>query len=309
MAFEAINQVTGEKVAAKDLKKSRRGLNDIWVCPTCGAKMIPVACGTKKYKVKPYFRAVEQHHGDCDWDGKITRVTKGESRSIKESIDSHGEIPDRFRPRKHRQQLVSAENAGKVAKRKPQYRRDNVASSAEGKSRRPDAGSLFQLVEPYLTKPSSRKSPLSIDGVSFRTYETCIRRLKAVEEYRKFAYRILFAPIRYRGLDQRPNYEIGIDLDVTVEMDSTIEIARLGRFPRYRVLFLTKEWHPRTRAIFTKTLLRAVQIQKERHEKPNPSPVNVFFLGTQDERDLTTFLVDDHRFVCFYNLSTSELIR
>ena len=254
-ANRAISRTTGETATAQQLNRSRQGTHDTWDCPTCGVEMIPVACGKKQYKVTPHFRAAGTHDSHGDRDGVPTPVETGASRLVKDSMGPPKPIPSKFILPRTRPQRVRGDGA-EHGEPKPQYRRGPAAPPESGETHESSVTTIVPIAEAYFGTPPARKETLETKGSIWRTYEECIKRLYYTGRFRKIARPIVFAPIRFRGLDlRRPNHEIGLDLDADTK-----------------------------------------------------SPVDAFFLCQQEERDLSTFIVDDHRAVCFYDLCTNKVI-
>ena len=303
----ARHRPTGIVMDAYELACAEEELTNEWVCPGCDVVMIPVACGDVDYKVSAHFRAIEPHDATCSFDGLHPNARRGEIRNVEQEAGHPAAMPNVLRLATLRPQLRDECNG------RPDTVPVNPARGAGDDdgvraAHAATASMLHRIAAAYCRYPAQRGARLRIPNCGGRTYQRCFRRLKNAHDRVLYEYRVLFASIRFSHPTDRDNV-------VTIELEPAIWRSgwtgtRMPPDERYRVAFHTEAWSQRSRDRFRHGLDEAVAAQRVFVNARNDLwRTYVFFLGEQDPRDWSTFLVEDHRLVCFLRLHRDVIER
>lgn len=285
----AIHTPTGELVPIK------KGIPTAgpYECPDCHVPVFPAATTpSRDYKMPPYFHASGKrpHTRDCRWSGEPKLVGPTEATGAGGPGRSRGRVgrlPQALALRDSHEQTDPAGSPPRPRSPRPQ---DIPPASGDGE--RPlVVRTIGPLCTVFLRDPSARTAPLSVDGVTGRTYAEVFRLLP--NGIRHHATRhIFYAPIAWRqpSVDSLP-YVITLDR-------GDWQDGKPGR--RYRIRLEL----PKRLPALEKHILRVWSRSMTEGKTPRPPGAKperqgwVFFLGRQDDTDESRFLVTGH--ACFH---------
>lgn len=282
--------------AAADLKEDKELRAADWQCPGCHVRMVGAAVDPgRTFKVIPYFRAEPDHAKNCTAESALSLVHPVKRITAQQRTALAAMAPTVLRLPEFRQEGDRVAHA-------PQD--DAAHQPVNGERAQPDnqnreqvTSSLTLIARHYALAPDLRNSRLRIPGVNGNSYDECISRLgnfRADPPAIRFV--ILHAPVAF---------VVGITvgehtLDVPLHCGKWVagaEGKRPGYVPRYRVRFDTTNWAERH--ITSMRQNAEAWVSEQMDLEGTHTEVHLFFLGVQDLRDLTLFIVNDWRLGCF----------
>jgi hypothetical protein len=293
----ARDRVTGALVSAEDLWFLGAVDHERYICPFCGARVIPASYRLGRNKVRPYFSiSTGEHALECERQNEARLFL----RALTERISSS----DGVFPVPYPSQLLFAADGDPPQPPSTRIRRA-TSSSASGRapSRERSRGaslghatvsSLRPLCRFYLRFPYDRDLPLHVPSVEGKSYDTIFTAIDRRRLQRYPGPRIFYAPMRWASPFVTESF-----LDLPLDAGERAPNFRLldGRHHRLRI-----EWQ--LWSDLQRQGLRA-ELEVARQEaidaKKDPARRGeqgwVFFLGEQDAADARLFRLNDHRLV------------
>lgn len=269
-----------------------------WKCRACGAAMAPVACGAGHFRVSPHFRAIKRHARDCDADGKERPTASRDVRVAVETRSTAGEGPTALRlPTLRRQRPRDGEPMEAEDQEDVHARRDRgeTAPGTHGRT----VTTLRPVAEHYIFHPEKRGEPLAVQGFPRSTYGELFKKLRGTTGHVRWPDIFLFAPIRFKEA------RIGHDT-FSIYLNRAIWSPGRRLQGYYRITLAVSDWSEGTRRLCRGEWRAAVELQREKYRQRQRTSVYAFFLGEQEQDDLSSFIISDHRLVCFLNLHETE---
>ncbi len=173
-----------------------------------------------------------------------------------------------------------------------------------GGQHRPNARTVARVAQAYCDNPSLRHRSLNVDGCEGDTYATCIRQLRNGPPDDRLTGGILFAPIRFRGV------EFGQG-NILLRLDRwrVCNAANGGGWMRreyYHIKFETENWPDRTKIRFRNELTEWLAAQEANYRGGWKKNVYIFFLG-RVLQDAAQIVVDRYQYFDFLELDKDRI--
>lgn len=257
-------------------------------CRGCSAQVTPCSYRPEN-KVRPYFRATVGHEVDCDIEGEVELVKRARKQRVSTRDGFPGSFPNRLMLRDTRP--VTGANGTPIAATSTGGRRADSDSSGEARrSRHWTAQTIRPICRIFLNYPYDRDLPLAVPGIAADTYQRAFRSLKSDQIVQYPEPHLFYAPISWKAPVVNDN-----QLEIQLSYGEWNE-RKLTR--PYRVRMDWCGWSTAKRNYVSREIEIARLEYMTAKKGGGKEKGWLFFVGKQDESDLTLFHVDDHRLVC-----------
>lgn len=284
----AFDKHTGDIVDAEQLWLINPVDHSRYECRGCGVPAIPCSYGPEN-KVRPYFRAKEDHNPDCDVEGEVELVKRARKQRVSTLDGFPGRFPNRLVLRDTRP--VTASNGTLAGVSSAAGRRADPDSSGEARRDRHWAAQTIRAIcRSFLNYPYDRDRSLTVPGITANTYQSVFRSLKSDQIVQTSEPRLFYAPI---------SWKVPIADDDQMEIQLSYGEWKDRRLIRpYRVRIDWRDWSAARRNYVSREMEIARLEYMKAKRLGGKEKGWLFFIGRQDENDPTLFHVDDHRLVC-----------
>jgi len=301
----ALNVTTGQVLDARELAATQNGIDDDWICPdsNCAVRMVPAACRNAKYRVSPYFRALEPHMIGCKADGLRSIVKEGRLHPIQTKMTFPEVLPTVLYLAAQRPQRPTAEqqaDGGCI-----DTYRGQGAEAPNASRHHATASTLRRIAEAFCAYPLDRDLPLRIPGCVGTTYRTCFKRVGNTQGFVDDPKKVLYAPIRFAKKTICEEV-LTVELNQVVWPSEHRDDVKIIPEANYKVEFNMGEWSEGCRKRFLCEVDKFIYIQRENYRVKSDWAVFLFFLGTQDENNKNVFRVNDHRLIYLIELNDKD---
>lgn len=284
----AIDKVTGEIIDAEQLWLIEIVDKERYICRGCGEKAVPASFQPENV-VRPYFRST--HNADCDVSGEAKLIARGRLEKLGSKLTGF--------PPPYPSKLVLVDDRVVVdhgprsdhplpARTRGGPRVDGGGSTDIQRKR--SAGTIRPISRTFINYPYDRYLDLSVPGVEAKNYAQVFKKLKWDELLSYPDQKIFYAAMRWSP-PSRTDDHIEVYLDGGEREDKKLVRP-------YRVRIAWAEWSKSKRTYVSNELEVARKDAIAGAEKKTNKKAYLFFLGRQDEADLTLFHVTDHRLIC-----------
>lgn len=257
-------------------------------CRGCGVLVTP--CSYKpENKVRPYFRAVDGHIGNCDVDGEVELVRRAQKQRVTTADGFPSSFPNQLRLRDTRYES-EMDGTAILPTGAPRHKTDSEGSCEKHRSSHWAAQTIRPICRTFLNYPYDRDLPLDIPDILANTYQGVFRKLKSdcIIQYPDLY--LFYAPINWR-------YPISDDSQLEILL-SYGEWQDKKLVSPYRVRVNWKSWSKAKRNYVSKEIEVSKREYIKATKRGDKEKGWLFFIGKQDKDDFTLFHVDDHRLIC-----------
>ncbi|SMQ95266.1 hypothetical protein [Xanthomonas fragariae] len=287
----ARDKYTGEIIDAEQLWIMNSVNDSGYMCIGCIASVIPCSY-LPENKVRAHFKIKDKHETDCDIDGDERLVKRALKQRVTTKEGFPGRFPNRLVLRDARP--VTGSNGSPAVSTASNGTIKNVSDvlSEARRERRWAANTIRPICRTFINFPFDRDLSLAISGIAANTYQRiflCLNRDKVVKYNEPH---IFYAPIAWKAPASDDN-QIEIQLSYGEWKDRKLVNP-------YRLRVNWKNWSAAKRNYISKDIeisrLESIAAKNSDSKKKGW----LFFIGRQDEEDLTLFHVDDHRLICCF---------
>ena len=259
-----------------------------YLCRGCCALVRPCSYRPEN-KVRPYFSAKDGHKAGCDVDGEVELV----KRARKQRVTTREGFPLRFPNRlvlHATRPVVGPDESPTVPSGGGGRRAVSSGSSETRRDRVWAAQTIRPICRSFINFPFDRDLPLAVPRVAADSYRNVFRSLKSPEIIHHPQPRIFYGPISWKARIENDDH-LEIQLSYGEWKESNL-------IRPYRVRMDWKNWSATKRNSISREIQTARSEYMAARDHGGKEKGWLFFLGRQDESDLTVFHVDDHRLVC-----------